>query len=334
MEYQEKLLLKEASIHEGLSMYLSKDTIIHPIIESPIVRNYRNKSVFGLRNGKHTIINKISSKISLIIINTLLEWITPSRMWNNVTIRNHDKDVLVHFDLVISDREFTYELIDLLTELVDLLVETIEKKGYNIISVTYQATDTDRNPNKDDPIYYLFGPGYLKKELVFDDAVYRFKVSPKSFYQVNDSTLPIIYKVYKEWCQQSNVDNLIGLGDDAGHICIVLDEMFKKTSCYLHCSVTAKLFPDAVLDHLPIIIEESTLIVNPGRGGLKGSEIGVINDSYGIKTIIYAACSMKSVDRDISMLKDDYEIKEVILIDQFPHTPNYCEIMIYLCRKD
>ena len=50
------------------------------------------------------------------------------------------------------------------------------------------------------------------------------------------------------------------------------------------------------------------------------------------KKIVYISCNPVTLARDLSILKDKYEIEEVIPVDMFPHT-SHVETVVSLKRK-
>ena len=74
------------------------------------------------------------------------------------------------------------------------------------------------------------------------------------------------------------------------------------------------------------------IIVDPPRSGLN---ISVINDIKKLKSrkLIYVSCDPITLSRDLSLLKDSYEIKEITPIDMFPNTA-HVECVALLKLKD
>jgi len=73
------------------------------------------------------------------------------------------------------------------------------------------------------------------------------------------------------------------------------------------------------------------LVVDPPRKGLEDSLIDTIKQKE-IKHIIYVSCNEATLARDLGLLKDEYNIKEIKAFDMFPNT-NSLECLAYLERK-
>jgi 23S rRNA (uracil1939-C5)-methyltransferase len=74
-----------------------------------------------------------------------------------------------------------------------------------------------------------------------------------------------------------------------------------------------------------------TIIVDPPRSGLNQKTISSLLDSN-VKKIIYVSCDLMTLCRDLNVLKEKYEIKEVTPADLFPNT-YHVESVCVLERK-
>ena len=62
-----------------------------------------------------------------------------------------------------------------------------------------------------------------------------------------------------------------------------------------------------------------TVIVDPPRSGLNEQTRKQIME-IGAKTLCYISCDPMTLARDLSILKDMYEVKKVYALDMFPNT--------------
>jgi tRNA/tmRNA/rRNA uracil-C5-methylase (TrmA/RlmC/RlmD family) len=72
-----------------------------------------------------------------------------------------------------------------------------------------------------------------------------------------------------------------------------------------------------------------TLLVNPPRSGLMKSAELISRQ----KNLIYVSCSAESAHRDHLILKNHYDLKELIILDQFPWTTHFELILLYQTRN-
>lgn len=81
---------------------------------------------------------------------------------------------------------------------------------------------------------------------------------------------------------------------------------------------------------LPYINSASTLVLDPSKKGC-GKEI--LKQVVGIKNIIYISCNPIALAKDLNVLKDNYEIEEILPFDMFPNTKNV-ETLVKLKLKN
>ena len=73
------------------------------------------------------------------------------------------------------------------------------------------------------------------------------------------------------------------------------------------------------------------IVFDPPRKGLEESLIETIKQKE-IKHIIYVSCNEATLARDLGLLKEEYNVKEIKAFDMFPNT-NSLECLAYLERK-
>jgi 23S rRNA (uracil1939-C5)-methyltransferase len=71
-------------------------------------------------------------------------------------------------------------------------------------------------------------------------------------------------------------------------------------------------------------------IVDPPRAGLHRKALDLLVNE-GPQTLLYVSCNPEALARDLSLLKDDYEVKRVEVVDLFPHT-EHVETAVWLER--
>ncbi len=78
-------------------------------------------------------------------------------------------------------------------------------------------------------------------------------------------------------------------------------------------------------------IKFDTVIVDPPREGLDKITIQKVLD-INPKQLIYMSCDVHTLARDLNILKDQYEIKDIKCYNMFPRT-YHVECLVTLCRK-
>ena len=73
------------------------------------------------------------------------------------------------------------------------------------------------------------------------------------------------------------------------------------------------------------------VVVDPPRSGLSKKALNNILE-INPNRIVYVSCDPATLSRDINLLKEDYEVKEITPVDMFPNT-YHVETVSVLCRK-
>lgn len=302
LEYFNQVYFKKNKVVDIFKRYLDKE--IEPrVISSEKDFEYRNKITYQVKNGK----------IGLVDINN-----------NFIEI---DKCLLV------SDR--VNKLLSVLKkEDLSKVKKIVIRECDNglILSITGDMK-IDNLVNECLEIYingerkYFLEEGYL----YIDNLKYR--VSDKSFFQINTSNICHLYDEVIRYGEFTGKERVIDLYCGVGSISLYVSryvksvlgieivkeaiddanynkEINKIDNATFICSDVAKIIDDK--------IECDTLIVDPPRAGLDKHTKNVINSSS-VKKIIYVSCDPMTLVRDIREL-DKYELKRVSVVDMFPQT--------------
>lgn len=188
-------------------------------------------------------------------------------------------------------------------------------------------------------------------------GAYKFKISPLSFYQVNPVQTEILYNNAIKFVSENtsinsqNKDIALDLYCGIGTIGIFASKYFKKI---YGIEIVEQAIEDAkfnaeindikniefcagdVEQILPKIIERdnikpSVVFVDPPRKGLDKKTVRVLQELKPNK-IIYISCNPATLARDIALLEENYNIKEVQPVDMFPYT-SHVEVITSLCLK-
>lgn len=190
----------------------------------------------------------------------------------------------------------------------------------------------------------LYGKGFIKDTLCEKE----FRISPKSFYQVNPVQTEVLYKKAIELASLSGNETLIDAYCGIGTIGIIL-------SSYVSKVIGVELNRDAVKDAITNakqnnikniyfhnqdageFMEQTShenqtvdvVFLDPPR---TGSTEQFLNSLCILKPkkVVYISCNPVTLERDISyLIKKGYEAKKAIPVDQFPMT-EHCEVIVKL----
>lgn len=215
------------------------------------------------------------------------------------------------------------------------LVKTLTEKYPQIKSIVKNINNKNTNVIMGNKNINLFGDGYIKDKL--DNYV--FKISPHSFYQVNPVQTTKLYNKAIEFGDLSKEDVVLDLYCGIGTISIFLAKYVKKVigieiveAAIKDAKENAKLnnidnidfYAGDVEKLLPNVLKTtnttpSVVFVDPPRKGLDKTTIETIK-RIKPKRVVYISCNPATLARDIALLEENYELKEVQLVDMFCYT--------------
>ncbi len=182
----------------------------------------------------------------------------------------------------------------------------------------------------------------INQEVVFGDGVIYekmkdkvFQISPKSFFQVNTKMAVKLYEKVLEYASLTGKEIVYDLYCGTGTIGIFLSDKAKEV-------IGIEVNEDAILNanHNKEINQASNvtfyggdvskkidelnqkpdvIVVDPPRAGLDIHTIQMLK-KLNSKRIIYVSCDPMTLARDLKLLQENYEIKEVTPFDLFTHT--------------
>ncbi len=202
------------------------------------------------------------------------------------------------------------------------------------ISGNYKYINLIKTSNLIDNLIYndkvLKGNSYFY-ECILD---YKFKVSYKSFFQVNLKGLICIKTILEDFLKDKNIKNALDLYSGTSVLGIIIskyvknvisveenksstdDALINKT---LNKIDNLQVINGRVEDYIDTFKDIDLIILDPARRGLDLKTISYLKKIKS-KYLIYIACKMDSLRRDIKYLKDDYIVLENYLVDMFPRT--------------
>ena len=184
-------------------------------------------------------------------------------------------------------------------------------------------------------IILLHGDGYIYDIL----GDYTFKISPKSFYQVNPVQAEALYNIALENANLDKEDILFDLYCGIGTIGIFASEYVKKVygieiveqaiedakenaklnkinNIEFYAGDVEKVFSNLMKNKQ---VYPDVIIVDPPRKGLDNN---TINNILAVepKKVIYISCNPATMVRDMKMLSEKYKIGNIQPVDMFPFT--------------
>ncbi len=192
----------------------------------------------------------------------------------------------------------------------------------------------------------LAGSPYIDDEILG----HTYRISPRSFYQVNPTQTQRLYKLAVEKAELTGKENVVDAYSGIGTIGLSLADQAKHVTgiemvadavedAKRNAEINGIENADFIVGKTETVLNEwakdkkkvDVLMVDPPRKGLANSLIESINNIKP-KKIVYISCNPATLARDLKLLSDTYEIGDATPVDMFPMT-NHIESVTRLTRK-
>lgn len=231
-----------------------------------------------------------------------------------------------------------------LKEALELLLKEVPE----ITSLHYTI-----NPKLNDTIYDLpvetyFGKGYIEEKL----GDFRFKISPKSFFQTNSYQAERLYDVIRDFAELTGTETVYDLYCGTGSIGIYLSKKAKKIigietvadaiedakinaawngleNCSFYTGDVSKVATDAFFKENG---KPDIIITDPPRPGMSEKLVRQLL-AMRVPKIVYVSCNPATQARDLQLLDEAYEVKKLQPVDMFPHTHHIENVALLILKE-
>ena len=366
VKYEKTLEMKKTAVETTLKKALGREIIVSEVLGMENPYNYRNKlqypvgidinnkpvmGVFAERT--HSIIStkkcEIQDKLSQEIANDIFDFIVK----NNIKVYDERKTEGSIRHIIIRIGKKTNEVMVTLvtnTEKIDKeqeLINYITSKYSQIKTIAKNINSENTNVILGKKTQILFGDGYIYDYL----GEFKFKISPMSFYQVNQSQTEKLYGKAVEYASLSGNETVFDLYCGIGTIGIFASKKVKKLygietipeaiedawqNAKLNNLENAEYFVGDVEKTLPEFIIErkinpDVVFLDPPRKGCDKIALETLLEIKP-KRIVYVSCNPATLARDLKILEEKYSLGEVSICDMFPFT-HHAEVVTYLTLK-
>ena len=218
---------------------------------------------------------------------------------------------------------------------INLLMSFIKDSFSEITSLLYTINTKPNNTIYDQEIICYSGKNHIKEKI----ENLTFKIGPKSFFQTNSEQAKLLYSSVRKLANIKNNDVVYDLYTGTGTIAQFISNNAKKVvgidsvpeaidaamesakdnnirNCIFYSGDMKNIFSDEFIlkNGKPDVI-----IADPPRDGMHKKVIQQLLKILA-KRIIYVSCNPATQARDLALLKEKYNIKEIQSVDMFPHT--------------
>lgn len=309
MSYEEELLYKENKIKEIINRFTHLDTnCIKKIIPNNKL-NYRNKATFQVRANvgyyKKKTYDVINIDKCLIVDDKINELL-------NLCKKNNLKGI--------------YQILIRVSKTDSMIVLKV-KDDYSIDKSLFENNVTTLVVYEDKKYKNIIGNGYITESI----GDYKFIISPDSFFQVNTNGAYNLYSKVLEYVDKSNY--LLDLYCGTGTIGIFLSKVCNKvlgveinSYAVADANKNKKLnnidnieFKCSDVSDLNLVDNFDTVVLDPPRSGLDKMALDYLLKLKPNK-IVYVSCDPVTLARDLNLLNELYDVKEITPVNMFSRT--------------
>lgn len=267
---------------------------------------------------------------------------------HNLGLYKNKTNEVVEIDKCYLVKDKINEIINRLKQYKDIEEVTIKVSSLNEVMIVIKGNiNLDIDKFKDINSIYLndkliYGNNYIK-EVINDLTFYMYK---DSFFQINYDVMNMLYNKIIDYYKENSNQKVLDLYCGTGTIGMLISKYCKSVvgievnSDAIESANRCKdinnisnieFYLGKVEDKIDLIKDTDSIVVDPPRSGLDSYTIDTIL-KLEPKSIIYVSCDPVTLARDLKILKDKYNIKEIELFDMFPNT-YHVESFVILDRR-
>ncbi len=353
--YDAELRYKQQRVADALRRIGGLDVEIRPIIGSENAEHYRNKAQYPVRPGpyrpmigfyaprSHRVVEQHACVLQPAIFETIVEIVFQWAKKTGLPIYDETtrKGILRH--IYIREAESTGEIQVCLVcasgKLPDTheLIETLLKRVPGLQSVVVNLNREDTNVVLGGNGFTLWGQDFITDEL----CGLRFRLSPRSFYQVNRRQAETLYGVAAELAAPGSEDTLLDLYCGTGTIGL---SMAARAGQVIGVETVTEAVEDAKqnaeengIGNARFLcadagaaaeqlrregVRPAVVVLDPPRKGCAPAVIEAVAAMEPLR-VVYVSCDPATLARDLKRFAEKgYKTEAVQPVDMFPRTPH------------
>ena len=367
LSYEAQLEFKKSRVEEALKRIGKIDVKVEDCVGMDNPWNYRNKVQvpFGVnkkgkviagfyKKGTHDIIDMDNCDIEYDIADQIVNTLKKLFKEMKIEIYNEDtrKGVIRH--VLIRNGIHTNDLMVVLVTNVDSfrsrdnLVKALVKEYPSIKTIVQNINTRSTNVILGEKEKVLYGKGYIEDYL----CDIKFRISSKSFYQINPIQTEKLYNKAVEYAGLTGNETVLDAYCGIGTIGLVASKKAKKV-------IGVEIVNDAIIDakknaknnnikNVEFYCEDASIFmkelvesdfkidvvfIDPPR---KGSDEVFLDALIKLnpKKVVYVSCEPSTLARDLNYLTNNsnYKVKKVTPVDMFPQT-FHVETVVMMCAS-
>lgn len=365
MDYAEETRLKADRVRQALNRIGGESLVEIPILSAPSCEHYRNKAQYPVsqkkgrayagffRAGTHQVVENSRCRILPPEMDRVKDAVIDYVNQYRVTVYDETahKGLLRHIYVrkgavsgqILVCLSINGKQIPHVPELIARL-KTIDGFTTLVLSINQKRGNTILG----DEFITLYGPGYIEDTL----CGLNFRLSARSFYQVNHHQAQRLYQAAIEQAEITKKDTVLDLYCGVGTITLSMAAAAGKV-------IGVEVIPQAVEDarenarrngienaeffcgdagQAALELESKGVradvaIVDPPRKGLNTDTIEALS-RMSPRRIVYVSCDPATLARDVKLLKDrGYKLQNAMAADLFPRCA-HVESIVCLTKEE
>lgn len=366
MNYEEQLNFKTDHVQDCINKFSKLNIKVNNCIGMDNPFNYRNKAqvpfsvdkkkklTYGFyKSNTHEIIPMNNCYIQCEDTNIILKTIYNLMKKHKIPAYEEDyRRGLVRHVLIKKGFKTNQIMVVFITNSAIFpgkkdFIKDLLKAHPNIKTIVQNINTRDTNVILGEKEIILYGNGYI--EDILCDVT--FKISSKSFYQVNPVQTETLYNTAIKLANLHKTDRVLDAYCGIGTIGLIAS---KKVDEVIGVEIVKDAIKDANnnaklnnINNIHFVLDDASdfminfaktsekidvVFVDPPRKGCDDKFLSSIL-KLSPNTIVYISCNPSTLARDLFILKDKYDIKEIQPVDMFPHT-YHVETIALLKLKD
>ena len=355
MDYEEELRFKAQRVRDALVRLGGAEIETVPIMGAETVDRYRNKAIFPVgtvgdkadagffRAGSHELIPiascRLQSETADAVRAAVVTWMrtfgiraydekTRKGLVRRVFVRTADGTGQALACLVVNGKTVPHTA---------ELVFAIRAAAPEVGTLVLNENRTPGNVVLSDKFITIYGDGAITDML----CGLRFRLSPRSFYQINRAQAERLYALAAERAGLTKNDVLLDLYCGTGTITLIVARHVRE-------AIGVEIVPEAVRDAEENARENgitnarffcgdageaaqklaseglrtTVMVVDPPRKGV-GTDVIVAANAMKPNRIIYVSCDPGTLGRDVKRFAEvGYKLVSADAVDLFPRTPH------------